>query len=158
MSFFRSEKMGYYNIVLSRENAWEILNDFGEIDALHFIDQDPLTGNFARPFANYVKRCDEISLKLSFVETEMKKFGRTIIKCDDYVKYLKSLKEYLTNRERAQHTYLEDVETEVEKRSEQLQEQLKNYEEINQKKNHLLEYRAVLKKTKQIIGDSQFFE
>ena len=35
---FRSEKMGYYNLVMSREGAWEILNELGEISSLHFID------------------------------------------------------------------------------------------------------------------------
>ena len=35
---FRSEKMGFYNLVMSREDAWEILNELGEIASLHFID------------------------------------------------------------------------------------------------------------------------
>lgn len=32
----RSEKMGFYNLVMSRESAWEIINRIGSIDALHF--------------------------------------------------------------------------------------------------------------------------
>ena len=35
---FRSEKMGFYNLVLPRESAWQILNEIGSISTLHFID------------------------------------------------------------------------------------------------------------------------
>ncbi len=37
----RSEKMGYYNLVMSREASWEILNRLGSIDCLHFQDLQP---------------------------------------------------------------------------------------------------------------------
>ena len=35
---FRSEEMGYYNVVIPRESAWDVLNVLGELDCLHFID------------------------------------------------------------------------------------------------------------------------
>lgn len=30
--------MGYYNLVMPSDYAWDILNTVGELDALHFID------------------------------------------------------------------------------------------------------------------------
>ena len=33
--------MGYYNLVMSREASWEIINKLGNIDCLHFIDMNP---------------------------------------------------------------------------------------------------------------------
>ena len=41
MSIVRSEEMGYYNLIMSRESTWECLNELGEISSLHFIDTDP---------------------------------------------------------------------------------------------------------------------
>ena len=38
---FRSKTMGYYNLVMPRESSWEILNEIGNLDSLHFIDQSP---------------------------------------------------------------------------------------------------------------------
>jgi len=32
MSMFRSESMGYFNIVMPRESAWEILNELGDVN------------------------------------------------------------------------------------------------------------------------------
>jgi len=34
----RSETMGYYNLMLPRESAWDILNKIGESNRLHFVD------------------------------------------------------------------------------------------------------------------------
>ena len=41
MSLFRSEEMGYYDLIMPKESAWEILNEIGELDAVHFLDQEP---------------------------------------------------------------------------------------------------------------------
>jgi len=38
MSLFRSERMGYYQISIPREGAWEFLDEFGSIDCMEFID------------------------------------------------------------------------------------------------------------------------
>lgn len=32
MSLFRSERMGYYTISMSKESSWEIMNELGSTD------------------------------------------------------------------------------------------------------------------------------
>lgn len=56
MSFFRSLPMEYYNLIIPRESAWNVMNELGELDSLHIIDYDPLLPVINRPFANYIKR------------------------------------------------------------------------------------------------------
>jgi hypothetical protein len=67
----QSDKMGYYNLLMSNEAAWEIINQLGSQDCLHFIDMNPLltgAGNLsfisARPFHKKVKRCDDLLMKI----------------------------------------------------------------------------------------------
>ena len=48
--------MKYYNLIISRESAWEVMNQLGELDALHLVDYDPTLPTINRPFANYIKR------------------------------------------------------------------------------------------------------
>jgi hypothetical protein len=38
MSAFRSESMGYFNIVMQKDSAYTILNQIGKIDCVQFID------------------------------------------------------------------------------------------------------------------------
>lgn len=56
MSFWRSQTMGYYNLVVPRESAWNVMNELAELDCIHYIDHDPLLPIINRPFANYIKR------------------------------------------------------------------------------------------------------
>jgi V-type H+-transporting ATPase subunit a len=48
--------MGYYNLVIPRENAWNVMNDLADLDCLHFVDYDPELPLMNRPFSNYIKR------------------------------------------------------------------------------------------------------
>ena len=63
MSLFRSEKMGYYTILMPREHAWEVLNQLGELNALQFVDLNADQPMFNKPYANFLKRCDEMENK-----------------------------------------------------------------------------------------------
>ena len=54
--------MLYQVIVMPRESAWEILNELGTIDSLHFVDSEPGLPLINRPFANYIKRCEEVNI------------------------------------------------------------------------------------------------
>jgi hypothetical protein len=61
---------------MSREGCWETLNELGDLSCLQFVDQDPQTAAFARPFADQIKRIDDLETKLAFIAEEMKKFAK----------------------------------------------------------------------------------
>jgi V-type H+-transporting ATPase subunit a len=71
------------------ESAWEILNSIGLIGNVHFIDYDPDLPIINRPFANYIKRCDEQLIKLMNIKELMKKFEKEIYPCNDIQYILK---------------------------------------------------------------------
>jgi len=119
--YLRSEDVHYCNLVMPRENAWDILNELGHLNALHFIEQD----EFSRPFANFIKRCDELNAKLQYIEAEMKKFNKIILPCPDVSEFLVYIRNLMDTRKKADHTYLEEVENEVEEKVKQLTDQIK---------------------------------
>lgn len=82
-SIFRSEVMGFYNIVMPRESAWDILNELGTMDSVHFIDSDPYCSLINRPFGKYVKRCDEVLVKIQNIVDEITKFEKVVTPCED---------------------------------------------------------------------------
>lgn len=121
VAFLRSEDVHYCNLVMPRENAWDVLNELGNLNALHFIDND----EFSRPFANFIKRCEEVNARLQYIEAEMKKFGKEILRCPDVKEFLTYIRNLMESRKKADHTYLEEVETEVEEKAKQVSEQIK---------------------------------
>ena len=74
MGIFRSEEMGYYNIMMPSESSYEIMNELGNLGCLEFIDLNPGISVFNRMHANYIKRCYEAERKLRFLESEMRRF------------------------------------------------------------------------------------
>ena len=156
MSLFRSERMGYFNIVLPRNDAWEILNELGEIPALQFIDQNAADATFARPYNSYVKRCEEMENKIKSIEVEMTKFGKEVTRCDDVKTYLNNLKIFMNARNQAGHTYFEELEGELDEKLKRINDQIKTYDSLVEKYNHLVEYKQVLILTRPHLGNREF--
>jgi len=148
--------MGYYQLVMPRESAWEILNEIGEISSVHFINQEPENPMFNRPFTNSIKKGEEISGKIQFIEGQMKKFNEKIVKCPDVREFLKNFKKKMEKREKAQSLFLQEIEEEVESYSSQINIQIKNYENLLDKMKSLLEMKAVYEKLEQVYGNSLF--
>ena len=154
MSLFRSERMGYYNLVMPRESAWDVLNELGEKSCLEFIDQNPNDPAFGRPFSNILKRCEEIEVNLKQIEDLMRKFNVTVEKCHDCDEFLRNLSRQMTSRNKAESTLLEELEVDVESKGKAIMEQSMNYEAMQKKFITLVEYKAVLRKTREKLGDS----
>jgi hypothetical protein len=91
--------MGYYKLLMSNEAAWEIINQVGGQDCLHFIDMNPqlsgagiyFTLNIncpARPFQKKVKRCDDLLMKIQSLKSTMEQFNVKVELSSDLEKSL----------------------------------------------------------------------
>eukprot|EP00828_Plagiopyla_frontata_P006505 TRINITY_DN12852_c0_g1_i1.p1 TRINITY_DN12852_c0_g1~~TRINITY_DN12852_c0_g1_i1.p1 ORF type:complete len:252 (+),score=30.75 TRINITY_DN12852_c0_g1_i1:149-904(+) len=129
-----------------------ILNELGEISSLHFIDMQQGTANISRPYTNCIKRCEDCLQKLQYLISVMNKFNKTIIKCTDAEQFLSNLKVIMNQREKAEHTYFQEIEQLINQKTVLIDDQMKYYLELNLEKNLLIEYRAVLKKSQLMLG------
>lgn len=154
MSLFRSERMGYYNLVMPRESAWDVLNELGERSCLEFIDQNPTDPAFGRPFSNIIKRCEEIEVNLKTIEDQMKRFDVPLNKCRDANDFLVNLSRYLSTRNKAEQTFLEEIEVDIEAKAKAISDQTANYESMQKRFFTLVEYKHVLRKTRERLGDN----
>ncbi|KRX01228.1 hypothetical protein PPERSA_05814 [Pseudocohnilembus persalinus] len=144
--------MSYYNLAMPRESAWEVLNELGKIGTIHCIDALDGAPNISRPFANIIKRCDELLVKISIFESEFAKFKKYPVKCENYEQLIQKFNKILTGRNQAGQTYFESIESSINQQYGWFQEQLSHFENLISSKNHLVEMRAVLIKTKNILG------
>jgi V-type H+-transporting ATPase subunit a len=139
---------------MPRESAWDVLNELGEKSCLEFIDQNPNDPAFGRPFSNILKRCEEIEVNLKQIEDLMRKFNVPVEKCHDCDEFLRNLSRQMTSRNKAESTLLEELEVDVESKGKAIMEQSMNYEAMQKKFITLVEYKAVLRKTREKLGDS----
>lgn len=69
MSFYRSDTINHYNLVIPRESAWDIMNKLGEyvVNAgqtklIHIVPNQEAVLN--KPFFLQVKRCEESLMRV----------------------------------------------------------------------------------------------
>jgi len=146
--------MKYYTILMPREYAWEILNELGEIDALQFTDLNSGEAPFNKPYSNYLKRCDEMETKIQIIKKEMERFKVPISECHEMEVFLENLKKFLSERNKAERTYFDEVETELGEKLKSLNEQIKIRDTLIERFDHLVEYRQVLLRAYSFIGGS----
>lgn len=157
MNFFRSEKMGFYNLIMPRESAWEILNELGELNCLEFIDENPFELS-SKPYSKFVKRIEEMNFKLTFLDESAVRFKKNLKTYKKDIRLiLHKIREFLLNRSRAEKSYFEEVESELDDKFKYLSEQVKQFDELNERKNKLDEYRCLLLKVKEVLGASIIF-
>lgn len=68
-SFYRSDSISHYNLVIPKESAWDVMNKLGtppiilgQTKLIHVVpNSSPL---LSKPFFAQVKRCDENLLKI----------------------------------------------------------------------------------------------
>lgn len=71
MSFFRSETMAYFQIIIPRESAWYIVNELGKMNSIELVDMTPEEAQMSRPFFPMIRRIEDVIGKLTHIEAEM---------------------------------------------------------------------------------------
>lgn len=56
--------MRLYQLTVPKDDAWEIMNDFGEHSLSHFIDLNKDEQPYSLPYTAQVKSCEESERKL----------------------------------------------------------------------------------------------
>lgn len=74
-SFFRSEEMELYCLLIPRESAYNLVSQLGDKDLFHFIDAEPHVPHFNRVYSKQNKRCEELLKKVEEIAFVMNKFG-----------------------------------------------------------------------------------
>ncbi len=139
---------------MPREHAWEVLNQLGELNALQFVDLNADQPVFSKPYSNFVKRCDEMENKIEIILKEMERFKKQTTKCDNVETFLHNLKKFLTQRQKAERTYFDEVENELNERIKSLLEQVRIRDTLIEKYDHLVEYRQVLFRAYSFVSGS----
>jgi V-type H+-transporting ATPase subunit a len=60
----RSEDMTLYQIAVPKDDAWEVMNELGNLNVAHFIDLNVGEQPFNLPYANQIKRCEETERRI----------------------------------------------------------------------------------------------
>jgi V-type H+-transporting ATPase subunit a len=155
MGLFRSEDMALYEISIPKDNAWDIMNVLGKLNALHFIDLNVHEQPFNLTFAHWVKRCDDTLRRISFIKEECIRLNVTLQKPKDAQSFLENINAVYRNRKKSSSFYFEEIEQEVKSKEAFISEQINILKNLHDNLNHLVQYKTVLSKAASVIGGSR---
>eukprot|EP00824_Muranothrix_gubernata_P005823 TRINITY_DN175_c0_g1_i1.p1 TRINITY_DN175_c0_g1~~TRINITY_DN175_c0_g1_i1.p1 ORF type:complete len:838 (+),score=142.13 TRINITY_DN175_c0_g1_i1:2-2515(+) len=156
MGIFRSEKMGLYTITIPKDSCWEVMEELGKMDSLHFIDLNANEQVFSRTFSNFIKRADEAERRIRYIETECERFKIKLKQPESPDVFMKAIDEMTKTRKKAASTFFDEIENELQDKENFLLEQTKKYHEMHDHYNYLIEYKFVLSKTMEILTRDTF--
>lgn len=64
MGILRSEDMYLYKFVVTKDNAWQVVDTLGKIKSTHFIDMNKTQQAYKLQYTDMIKRCEESERKL----------------------------------------------------------------------------------------------
>lgn len=67
--------MTYVSLILSEEAAPGCIKELGKLGCIQFSDLNPELTPFQRRYVSYIRRCDELERKISYIAGEINKLG-----------------------------------------------------------------------------------
>jgi hypothetical protein len=58
--------MTLYQIAIPKDDAWDVMNQLGNLNLAHFIDLNKGEQPFNLPYANQIKRCEETERRIMY--------------------------------------------------------------------------------------------
>jgi hypothetical protein len=83
---------------VSRDCAWKSIFEIGKLNCLHFIDINRKEQIFTRPHALNIRKCEEATRKLNYLQTTLSKFSF-------YPKSPETVTQYMEEFNRVIHEY-----------------------------------------------------
>ena len=152
MGLFRSQDMSLYEISIPKDNAWDIMNSLGKMDAMHFIDLNYDEQPFNLTFANWVKRCDDTLRRIAFIKEECNRLHVELKKPKSPKDFLDNIESIYRNRKKSASLYFEEIEDEIKNKEGFVSQQIEVLKKMHDDLNYLIEYKTVLSKAASVIG------
>ena len=130
MGFFRSEDMSLYEITIPKDNCWDIMNELGNLNNMHFIDLNRDEQVFNLLYTPFIKRCEETEKKIEFIELECKRHGVPMYppkSVDDFLNKLNTMRRI---KKKSNNLFFEEIEKDIDAKEKFVQEQTRKEKDI----------------------------
>ena len=122
MGLFRSEEMRLYQMTVPKDNAWNVVNKFGDMGQAQFIDLNKDETPYNLPYTAQVKACEEAERKLAYLREQC---NQNLIKINppkDIKTFMHQLKLIKDNKRKAMNMLVDDIQKDI-KQQEQFTKQ-----------------------------------
>ena len=105
--------MRLYQLTVSKDNAWDVMNEFGEDGSVQFLDLNRDEQPFNLPYTTQVKQCEESQRKRAYLEQSCAKNYVKVIPPKVIDQYLSAIQQYKEKENKAQQLLIEGINKEI---------------------------------------------
>lgn len=143
--------MQLYEIAIPKDNAWDIMNELGNLSCMHFVDLNKNEQVFNLTYAPTIKRCEDADRKITYLMGECKKFGVKIRQPDDIKSFLSTITTLITQKKKAANLFFEEIESDVDHKAKYIEEHTMKMKSLHDECNNLRENIQVLQDARSYI-------
>ena len=151
----RSEIMRLYQLNVPKDDAWNVMNEFGDVGKAQFIDLNKDESPYNLPYTAQIKSCEETERKLSYLLEQCKKNYIAVSQPENIEGFLYQLKRIKDNKRKAINLLLEEIQRDIAQQEAFIQEQNGRMKDAESSLNNLKDCLAVLKVAKDMIPSLQ---
>ncbi|CDW71883.1 v-type atpase 116kda subunit family protein [Stylonychia lemnae] len=152
MSLFRSQDVDLYEILIPKDNDWDIMNELGNINCLHFINLNKNEQPHHLRYFNQVKRCEESESMIKEIEDICAQYKVDLKTPADIDVFLQQANLYSLRQDKAAHLLFNDIENDLKDKSAFLKSQVYAID------NMITLFRTIVAKINILQYASQLFE
>lgn len=93
MSILRSEDIELYKLSIHKDFTWNIMNELGKLNSLHFINVNQGLQPHELKYTNDIKNSEAALHKLDYIERKMNEFDIKMNQCPDMDDFLEKVKD-----------------------------------------------------------------
>ena len=107
---FRSEVMRLYRLTVPKDEAWNVLNNFGDFGDAQFLDLNKEESPYDLPYTTQIKQCEALEPKLDMLISQCKKFYLRVRPPKDVDEFIEHIKRFKEKRQKAINLLLDEVQ------------------------------------------------
>lgn len=107
----RSEVMRLYRLTVPKDEAWNVLNNFGDFGDAQFLDLNKDESPYDLPYTAQIKQCEALEPKIDQLISQCKKFYLRVKPPNDVETFLEHLKRFKEKRQKATNLLLEEIQS-----------------------------------------------
>ena len=129
MDFFRSADMYLYEVSIPKDNVWEVMDTFGKLNTLHFVNLNSDQQVFSLTYAQKIKRCDEaLRILKGVVITEADRLKMQMVVPYNHDNLARVMKVQAKFKNKSPQAIFESIEEDIAKHSKLIIDQKNNEE------------------------------
>ena len=122
MSLFRSEEMKLFEVVIPKDNAWDIMNELGRLDCLHFIDLNHREQPHHLSYTLQVKRIEEAERRIEYLQEQCRLNGVISRSPKDVNHFITNMDKVIQIKRKAPQMIFEEIEADTKDKEKFLQD------------------------------------